>query len=76
MTDEHAIFLIIAELRRARAKHPVYTDLIHRASVVAEEAGELVRASLLHVYEAGPMEDCDQEAIETAATAIRFLTKR
>lgn len=57
----------------AEAKHPVMGhDLVHRSAVVAEEAGELVRASLMHHYERGHIEELRKEAIQTAAMAIKF----
>lgn len=66
---------IVRELKRAEAKHPDFIDddPIHAAAVVAEEAGELIRASLHLHYEGGNMAECQKEAIQTAVTAIRFL---
>lgn len=65
---------IVAELRRATAKHPHWPDdCIHAAAIVAEESGELVRAALRYTYEGGQEDEMRTEAIHTAATAIRFL---
>lgn len=69
-----AINLIVKELQDAREKHPDFPkDRIHQTAIVAEEAGELVRASLHEVYERGTFYDCQKEAIQTAAMAIRFI---
>lgn len=72
---------ILAELKRAKKKHPQWPDhIVARAAIVSEEAGELVRASLNFKYEApGWMdkerwkEEMKKEAIQTAATCMRFL---
>lgn len=74
---------VFAELARAALKHPKFPeDLIHRAAIVGEESGELLRACLQfeletdkHNYPAyvEASEAVYQEAIQTAATAIRFL---
>lgn len=68
---------IIAEVFRAEAKHPFWpSDIIHQAAIVAEESGELVRASLNHHYESFTTESYQEirkEAIQTAATCIRLL---
>lgn len=70
---------ILAELKRAKKKHPQWPDhIVARAAIVAEEAGELVRASLEFKYERQidpetQIEEMRIEAIHTAATCIRFL---
>lgn len=65
---------ILMELSRAIQKHPHFPeDLIHMAAIVAEESGELIRATVQQVYEGGSMEEVRTEAVQTAATAIRFL---
>lgn len=62
------------EMIRAKEKFPWWPDdIIHGASIVAEEAGELVKASLQNFYEKGSLEDVKKEAIQTATMAIRFL---
>lgn len=73
--DEHnAIRLILAELRRAKSIHPGwYIDAVHAASVLAEEAGETVRAALRYTYEGAPAADVRTEIAHTGAMAIRFL---
>jgi NTP pyrophosphatase (non-canonical NTP hydrolase) len=73
---------ILKELKRAKKKHPNWPDhIVARAAIVGEEAGELIRASLIYKYEIGKnieesekvKADMRKEAIHTAATCIRFL---
>jgi hypothetical protein len=78
LEENEIINEIIKELNRAEIVHQWFDDYIHCASVVCEEAGELIRATLDHKY--GDMELkqynkelMKKEAIHTAATAIRFL---
>ena len=67
------IALILIELRNAEKKFPTFpTDPLHAVAVVSEEAGELVRACLKWSYENGNMGDVEEEAIQTAAMALRF----
>lgn len=70
------------ELRKAKKKHPNWPDHpAAQAGIVSEEAGELMKAALQWKYERGEAEDqqivqkdaMKQEAIQTAAMAIRFL---
>ena len=65
-----------SELRHALTKFPTWpTDPIHAAQVVAEEAGELGKAALQACYEPdkATRQDMYDEAVQTAATALRFL---
>lgn len=63
-----------SEIFRAEKKHPHWPeDFIHQSAIVAEESGELVRASLQYQYEGGSKEQIREEAIQTAATCIRLL---
>ncbi len=65
---------IIEEYKKAKDKHPKWpVDPIHASAIVAEEAGELTRATLQHTYEKGSIEAAEKEAIQVAVTAIRFL---
>ena len=76
MTDQYEQRImkdIAAELKRAREVHTWPTDLVYGAAVVAEEAGELVRAALQYRFEDGKLDAVVEEAIHTAATAIRLL---
>ena len=72
--EKVAVGVAVRELLRAKRKFPEWpTDLIHRAAIVTEESGELVRATLQHRYENGKASACVEEASHTAATALRFL---
>lgn len=65
---------IVEELTKAKSKHPEWpNDPVHASAIVAEESGELTRASLHLIYEDGDMKDVVKEAVQTAVTAIRFL---
>ena len=76
MTIDEAIEAIREEVAKATAKFPTWpTDVIHAAAVVGEEAGELGKACLEATYEkpkSSPA-DCEMEAIQTGAMAVRFL---
>jgi hypothetical protein len=66
------------ELMKAMDKFPQWpSDMVHGAAVVAEEAGELVKACLEFSYEPQKHHDnllrVRKEAIQTAAMAVRFL---
>jgi hypothetical protein len=67
---------VLAEVERATAKFPTWpTDPLHALAVLGEEFGELTKAVLQSVYEphkVGP-DDVREEAIQTAAMALRFL---
>lgn len=70
----HILESFLQELERAEAKHPAYPpDPIHAAAILAEEAGEVVKAALQFTYEGGTLVDMEKEAIQTGAMAIRFL---
>lgn len=88
MSNDHDAILaaVRAEIERATARWPGWPDdPVHAAAIVAEEAGELVQASIDFSYS---LPDCAitgrnrrrvayanmrTEAIQTAAMAIRFL---
>lgn len=72
--DVVALGLVMNEMSSAKRKHPNWpTDQVHAAAIVAEEAGELVRAALMAHYEGGPSKASHEEALHTAATAVRFM---
>ena len=74
MKFEKALSLVLTELERAQALHPEWPrDPVHQAAIVAEEAGELVQASLNHHYDNGTPNRMVTEAVHTAAVALRFL---
>ena len=65
---------IIQELEKAKAKWPAWpTDPIHAASVLSEEAGELVQACNDFCYSGGSAEQMEIEARQVGAMALRFL---
>ena len=71
---KHALHRILKEYHRAIIKHPNWpTDIVHRAAIVGEESGELTRAAINNFYEGGAITLVEQEAIQTAATAIRLI---
>jgi hypothetical protein len=73
-TTAEIIQFIFDEVERAEAKHPEWPmDKIHAAAIVAEESGELVRATLQHHYEGGKYAEVIKEAVQTAATCIRLI---
>ena len=70
------------ELRKAKKKFPNWPDHVAaQAGIVCEEAGELMQACLQYKYERSKDESTEygqkelmrKEAVQTAATAIRFL---
>ena len=74
LREHEAIYLIREELGKAEMKFPRFpVDPIHAASLVAEEAGELVQATLQATYDNISIEKAKKEAIHTGATALRFL---
>jgi len=84
MTHSDEVHLIIqdilAELARAEHFHPVWPAFSHRgdhvwaASILAEEAGEVLKAALNYqAHGKGNIERIREELVQTAAMAIRNL---
>lgn len=73
--EQNAVVRVAVALREAKIKHPKFSHgkLDYGASIVIEEAGELVRATNRFIYETGGYDDVDREAAQTGATAIRML---
>lgn len=73
MNQTH-IQLIQAEITKAKSKFPTWsTDNIHRASIVSEECGEVVReVNLLHEGR-GSIDNLRTEIIQMIGTGFRFL---
>ena len=68
---------VVKEVVDARLKHPSWPgDVVYAAAIVQEESGELMRAAVQNAMEGGTIDACDKEAIQTAATCIRFLERR
>lgn len=76
MDHQEVTELVLAEVLRATRKFPSWpTDPLHALAVLGEEYGELNKAVLQAIYEphkSTPL-DVREEAIQTAAMAIRFL---
>lgn len=69
-----ALALILSELAQARAKHPQWpVDVIHAAAILAEEAGEVVKAALDMTYDGVSVEEVRTELAQTGAMCIRML---
>lgn len=65
---------VLDEIERAKVKHPNWpSDILYRGAIVAEEAGELLRACNRATMEEGKVNEAYTEAVQTAATAMRFL---
>ena len=76
MKQDTIVFHVMNEVRRATQKFPTWpTDPFHAVAVLGEEFGELTKAVLQHTYEPhkATLDDVRDEAIQTAAMAIRFL---
>ena len=76
MKIKQVIDLVVDEVEKATEKFPTWpTDPIHAFAVLGEEHGELNKAILQAVYEPDKStpKNVKDEAIQTAAMAIRFL---
>lgn len=72
--DAAILIAILSELRSAERKHPNWPDCnIKRAAIVMEEAGELVKEANQIDEGKGSHFNLRQEAIQTAAMAIRMI---
>ena len=83
LDDKRAVTHIMIALKEAKEKHPdpwaintkskVY-DHCYAASIVGEEAGELLQMSMQHEHEGKDrMLQMIREASQTGATVIRFI---
>jgi hypothetical protein len=69
-----SIIMVLSELSRATAKHPVWpTDNVKRAAIVSEEAGELIREANRIDEGVGSLNVLKNECIQTAAMCFRML---
>ncbi len=74
MTHDEIFELVKDEVKRAENKWPkYYSDVIHAAAIINEEAGETIQAALDYTYDSGSIEKVKTEAIQTAATCFRLL---
>jgi hypothetical protein len=70
-----AVGLVLNELVAAKRAWPEWPkDLVYGAAVVAEEAGELVQATLNAHFKGTRRDLAKKEAEQTAVTAIRFIS--
>lgn len=74
--SDAALEAVKDELRRATKKFPTWpTDPLHALAVLGEEFGELTKAVVQNTYEPekSTLDDVTEEAIQTAAMALRFV---
>lgn len=74
--EGYAMHLILKELDRARILYPDATwpdDVVHQVSIMAEEAGEALRAALNLTYHGGTREELVKELVQTGAMVVRCL---
>jgi hypothetical protein len=73
-TAKDCFELILAEIERAEKIHPDFPeDPVYMASIMAEEAGEAVKAANNIVFFHGVKEPMEEELVHTAAMAVRSL---
>ncbi len=74
MTKEEAINILCMALNEADKKHSEwYSDIIHCAAVLNEEAGEAIKAALNYTYEDSSLDDFIYEVAQSGAMAIKIL---
>lgn len=74
MTLDEALGFVKLEMEDAQRVWPVWPrDVIHQAAIVGEEAGELLQAAVSLRYGQGDAGAVRDEAIQTAAMALRLL---
>ena len=76
MNKEQIDNAVVEELQNAYKKFPTWPDdPIHAAAIVAEESGELMKATVEAVYEPRKQSkpDMRKEALQTIAVNYRFL---
>ena len=74
LTKHEVLSMVLAELDRAEMLHPRWpADRIHQAAIVAKEAGGLIEACVQERYAPHKGGTPIKEAVQTAATAMRFL---
>lgn len=76
MNADKAMQLILDEVKNATEKFPTWpNDPLHALAVLGEEFGELTKDVLQMSYEPWKTSrgNIEQEAIQTAAMALRFL---
>jgi hypothetical protein len=72
----NTLLAVLAEVERANTKFPLWpTQALHAVAVLGEEYGELQKAVLQLCYEPekSSKDAVREEAVQTAAMALRFL---
>jgi hypothetical protein len=74
LLNERIVADVMLEVSRASKKHPDWSpDNVYRASIIGEEAGEILRAANMITEGQGSIKDLREEVVQTAATCIRML---
>jgi len=74
MKTEQILCLVMAELERTEKIHPAWpSDLVKASAILAEEAGETLRAANSFDETRSGKKEIITEAVQTAAMAIRLL---
>lgn len=78
LTDDNktseAIGMVIDGLDEAEAKHPEFpSDPVHMAAILAEEAGEVVKATNNFYWHRGDIEEVRKELAHAGAMVLRML---
>jgi hypothetical protein len=72
--EAEALAAIVTRLNEARGPHPSWpADRIRQAAIMAEEAGESVKAAIDAHYHGGSYQDLFWEVQQTAAMCLRIL---
>jgi len=64
---------VVTELEKSFEKWPFRENIFKQLAVLTEEAGELSQAILQHQDENGSAENIREEAIQTAAMALKMI---
>lgn len=66
---------VLAELERAKKKHPEFpTGIVRQVAIMAEEAGEAIReANNIEYGQNGDLDALRTELIQTAAMSLRVI---
>jgi len=74
LKTQTAINQIMIELSRAETKFPLWpSDPVHAAAIMAEEAGEALRAANNVRWHNGSMAELRKKLIQTGAMVLRCL---
>jgi hypothetical protein len=74
MNNQQVVLFVMDEYYKAIAKHPIWPDdIIHQSAIVAEAAGEVVKAVNDYHWHDGDIESVKTELAHTGAMCIRML---